>query len=175
MFTNHTWHGVPYRSVSVSNLLWSEGRKATALQPAKEGAAWIAATIVSRGRLQGSWCMICAPARETSKCEGALLIFECDQRGSRALIIDHWSLHQQSCRWTSCSWLIMLQEYWCLTSMFSKWILTCTRKVLPITSNLGHSKLIFSSWSSVCVWSSSFHLWGLCSYLDKFPLRKWLV
>ena len=69
----------------------------------------------------------------------------------------------------------MLQEYWCLPSMFSKWILTCTWKVLPITSNLGHSKLIFSSWSSVCVWSSSFHLWGLCSYLGKFPLRKWLL
>ena len=47
--------------------------KATALQPAKEGTVWIVATIVSRGRLQGSWCMICGPARETSKCEGALL------------------------------------------------------------------------------------------------------
>ena len=26
MFTNHTWHGIPCRSVSVSNLLWARAR-----------------------------------------------------------------------------------------------------------------------------------------------------
>ena len=33
----------------------------------EEGTAWIAATVVIRSRLQGSWCMICGPARETRK------------------------------------------------------------------------------------------------------------
>ena len=151
----------------------SEGRKATAFQPAKEGAAWIAATIVSRGWLQGSWCMIGAPAKETSKW-GCTVNIMWSANWSRTLIVDHYT---NSCRRTSCSWLIMLQEYWYLTSMFSKRILTCTQEVLPITSNLGHSNLvpgplsasdfhrsIYEDYAVICV---NFHGGNVCCIVPK--------